>query len=212
MPRRKSKMSLDERASLPIDLANPGIEYLRMSREQICETEINSAIRLFLFDEDPISAHVLASAATEIMSALSKGQGGVGLNHVRAMLKGAGVNDSLQEELFHSLNHSYNFAKHSSADMSVENSFPVDHIVMTIWTAVHSYKVLFDNISPEMRVFYAIVQSWRVQWWEDEPDFDERLQIAHRFPLVGASRQQFSEFGRELLLKAWDAEASKKTA
>jgi len=160
-----------------------------------------------LFDEDPISAHVLASAATEIMSALSKGQAGVGLNHVRAMLKEASVDDGLQEELFHSLNHSYNFAKHSSADMSVKNSFPVDHIVMTIWTAVHSYKVLFGNISPEMKVFYGIVQSWRVQWWEGESDFEERLLVAHRFPLVGASRELFCEFGRELLQKTWNAES-----
>jgi hypothetical protein len=182
MPRRKSKMSLDERAALPIDQANPGIEYFRLNRQQICETEINSSIRLFLFDEDPISAHVLASAATEIMSALSKGQAGVGLNHVRAMLKEANVDDSRQEELFHSLNHSYNFAKHSSADMSVENSFPVDHIVMTIWTAVHSYKVLFGNISSEMKVFYGIVQSWRVQWWEGESDFEERPWSPTAFP------------------------------
>ncbi|TZG31295.1 hypothetical protein [Agrobacterium sp. B1(2019)] len=206
MSRRKSKMSLDERAALPLAQANPGMEYLRLNRRQICETEINSSIRLFLFDEDPISAHVLASAATEIMSALSKGQAGVGLNHVRAMLKEANVDDKLQEELFHGLNHSYNFAKHSSADMNVENSFPVDHIVMTIWTAVHSYKVLFGKFTPEMSVFYGIVQSWRVQWWEGEPDFAERLMIANQFPLVGASRERFCEFGRKLLQQAWKAE------
>lgn len=90
--------------------------------------------------------------------------------------------------------------------MNVENSFPVDHIVMTIWTAALSSKTLFGNFSPEMWVFNGIVQSWRVHWWEDEPDFEERLQNASRFPLVGVSRQRFCEFGRELLQQAWNAE------
>ncbi|WP_157885329.1 hypothetical protein [Neorhizobium galegae] len=66
---------------------------------------------------------------------------------------------------------------------------------------------LFGNISPEMKVFYGIVQSWRVQWWEGESDFEERLLVAHRFPLVGASRELFCEFGRELLQKTWNAQS-----
>ncbi|MGV0910231.1 hypothetical protein [Martelella sp. FOR1707] len=96
MGRRKSKLSLDERAALPVAQDNPQIEYLRLNRREICETEINSADRLFLLDEAPFSAHLLSSAANEIMGALSKGQAGVGLNDMRAFVKEAGVAANLQ--------------------------------------------------------------------------------------------------------------------
>ncbi|MFO1126544.1 MAG: hypothetical protein U1E25_15530, partial [Methylocystis sp.] len=84
-------MSLDQRAALPVADDNPDLEYLRLSRREICWTEINAAVRLFLIDEDLISAHLLASAATEIMVALSDGKSGVGLNDIRALMKKAAV-------------------------------------------------------------------------------------------------------------------------
>ncbi|MCM2476760.1 hypothetical protein HGO38_25260 [Rhizobium sp. CG5] len=206
MTRRKSKLSLDERAALPVAQDNPGLEYLRLNRQEVRETEINSAVRLFLLDEDPISAHLLASAANEIMGALSKGQAGVGLNDVRAFMKEAGVKGDLQEELFASLQHPYNFLKHSSADFSVENDFSVDYVVMGLYTAIHSYKTLFGNLSPEMKTFYGIAQAWRLrQWWPDDPEFETKLQVAHRMGLVDASREEFCEVGRRTLEAAYNA-------
>lgn len=185
---------------MPVAQDNSGIEYLRLNRQEICEREINSAVRLFLIDEDPISAHLLASAANEIMGALSKGQAGVGLNDIRAFMKEAGVNGALQEELFASLQHPYNFLKHGSSDFSVENDFSVDYVVMGLYTAIHSYKILFGNLSPEMKTFYGIVQVWRLQqWWPEDPDFETKLQIAHKTGLIDASREEFCEVGRMAL-------------
>lgn len=207
MSRRNGKLTLDERAALPIAQDNPHLEYLRLNRQEICKTEINSAVRLFLIDDDPISSHILASAANEIMGALSKGQAGVGLNDMRAFLKEASVATELQEELFSSLQHPYNFLKHSSSDASVENDFSVDYIVMGLYTAIHGYKALFGNPSPEMRVFYGIVAAWRLcEWWPEDPNFHEKLQAAHRMGLTSATREQFCEVGRRMLKVAWDAE------
>lgn len=209
MGRRKSKLSLDERAALPVAQDNPHIEYLRLNRREICEAEINSAVRLFLLDEDPISAHVLASAANEIMGALSNGKAGVGLNDMRAFVKEFGVAADLQEELFSSLQHPYNFLKHSSSDPSIENDFSVDYVVMGLYTAIHSYKILFGNPSPEMRVFYGIVAAWRLrEWWPEDPNFQEKLQVAQRMGLVDVNREEFCEVGRRMLQIAEDAALS----
>jgi hypothetical protein len=164
--RKRGRISLDQRAAVPIADDNSDVEYLRLSRREICRTEINAAVRLFLVDEDPISAHLLASAATEIMVALSDGKSGVGLNDMRALMKKAAVSSDLSDEVFQSLLHPYNFLKHGSSDFSVENNFSIEHIVMTIYTAIHSYRVLFGDLSTEMTVFYGIVQSWRIHWWE----------------------------------------------
>lgn len=160
MARRKTTMSMDQRAALPLAKENPDIEYLRLNRQEICECEINSSIRLFLIDEDPISAHVLASAATAIMEAVGKGRSDVGLNSVREMLKSAEVPPDLENEVFAGLQHPYNFLKHSSSDLTVENDFSVDYIVMTVYSAAHSYKLLFEKTTAEIRVFNAIVQAW----------------------------------------------------
>ncbi|MGO8253585.1 hypothetical protein ACC792_21720 [Rhizobium ruizarguesonis] len=204
MARRKTTMSLDERAALPIAEENPGIEYLRLNRQEICEREINSAIRLFLVDEDPISAHVLASAATAIMEILGKGRPSVGLNSVRDMLKEAELPPDLENEVFTGLQHPYNFLKHSSADLAVEYDFSVDYILMTVYGAAHSYKLLFETTTAEMRVFTAIVQAWRPQWWSDDPNLDGKVAVARRMGLLGATRHEFCEIGRRYLQREWD--------
>jgi len=202
LPRKKVRKSLDQRAALPLANDNPSLEYLRLSRREICRTEINAAVRLFLIDEDPISAHLLASAATEIMVALSNGRPGVGLNDMRALLKTAGVPSDLSDEVFQGLLHPYNFLKHSSSDFNVENDFSIEYIVVTIYSAVHSYRLLFDDLSAEMTVFYGIVQSWRIHWWEGTPGFEEKLRIASQLPLKGVSRKEVCDFGRDMLQKA----------
>lgn len=204
MPRRRDRISLDQRAALPVAHDNPDLEYLRLSRQEICRTEINAAVRLFLIDEDPISAHLLASAATEIMVALSDGKPGVGLNDLRALMEKAAVSSDLSDEVFQSLLHPYNFLKHGSSNFDVENDFSVEYIVITIYTAVHSYRLLFGDLSVEMTVFYDIVQSWRIHWWEGTPGFEEQLQIASKLPLIGVSREKVCDFGRDMLQKAWE--------
>lgn len=199
---RKGKLSLDDRARQRVDEDNPHLEYVRLDRRQICENEIISAIRIFLFYEDPISAHVLSSAANEIMSALSKGAAGVGLNDMRAFLKENAVAAELQEELFASLQHPYNFLKHSSADMAIENSFSIDYIVMGLYTACHGYKALFGTMSTEMSVFYGMVGAWRVRhWWPDDPNFQLKLDAAERMGLIDLTWQEFCAKGREVLTR-----------
>lgn len=99
------------------------------------------------------------------MVALSGGKPGVGLNDMRALMKMAAVPSDLSDEVFQSLLHPYNFLKPGSSNFSVENDFSVEYIVMTIYTAVHSCRLLFGDLSAEMTVFYGIVQSWRIHWW-----------------------------------------------
>lgn len=199
---------MDQRAALALAEENPDIEYLRLKRQEICEREINAAIRLFLIDEDPISAHVLASAAAAIMEAIGKGRGDVGLNSVREMLKDAEVPTDLEHEVFAGLQHSYNFLKHSSSDLAVENDFSVDYIVMTVYSAAHSYKLLFEATTAEMRVFNAIVQAWRPQWWQHDQNLDGKIAVARQMGLLGATRLEFCEIGRRYLKREWDQEGS----
>ncbi|MGV0910232.1 hypothetical protein [Martelella sp. FOR1707] len=78
---------------------------------------------------------------------------------------------------------------------------------MGLYTAIHSYKTLFGNPSPEMRVFYGMVAAWRLrEWWPEDQHFQEKLQTAHRMGLVDVSREKFCAVGRHMLKIAWDAE------
>lgn len=199
MARRKRGRTLDERAAASLKNDNPTGDFVTLDRREICRLEINAAIRLFLIDEDPIAAHLLASAASEIIEVLSEGQEGIGLNSLRAALKKAGVISDEQEELFQTLLHPYNFLKHSSSDKTARNKFDVEVTVLTLYTAIHGYKALFSDFSPEMRVFYGMVMSWRSHWWEGDPDFD--FETASKLKLAGLTRQEFCEVGRNLLQK-----------
>ena len=204
MARRKTPMSMDQRAALPLAKKNPDIEYLRLNRQEICECEINSSLRLFLIDEDPISAHVLASAATAIMEAVGKGRSDVGLNSVLEMLKAAEVPPDFENEVFAGLQHPYNFLKHSSSDLTVENDFSVDYIVMTVNGAAHSHKLLFEKSTAEIRVFNAIVHAWRPHWWPHDPNLEGKIEVARQTGLLGATRNEFCEIGRRYLQRDWD--------
>lgn len=199
MARKRSNLTLDQRAALPFAEEVRGREFLKLNRRDICLREINAAVRALLIDEDPIPAHLLASAATEIMSALSQGKPGVGLNDMRALMNSAGVSSDKTTDLFQSLLHPYNFLKHSSSDMTVENEFPIDFILITIYNAIHSYKVLFGKLSGEMMVFYGMLQAWRSEWWEGEPGYEDMFEKSRVFALEGASFQLFCARGRDML-------------
>ena len=203
MARRSGRTTLDQRAARPLAAENPDLEYLRLSRQKICLTEINASVRLFIIDEDPISAHLLASAAADIMEALSDGKPGVGMNDMRALLETVAVSPDLSKEVFDSLKHPYNFLKHGSSDAEVENDFSVDFITMTIFNAIHSYRQLFGKLSVEMNLFYVYVQAWRIHWWASTPNFEERLHLAMQLPLINVPREEFCAFVRDKFRQEW---------
>ncbi|MGL4094350.1 hypothetical protein [Agrobacterium cavarae] len=200
MAPKKSRISLDERAKIDLKAENPELEFITLSRQEICEREINSSIRLVLFDNDLVSAFLLASAATEIMTKLSEGRPGVGFNNLKAMLKRSEIPSDLEDELHHAMQHPFNFLKHSSSDASVTNDFSVEFTFMVIFTSIESYRVLFGTLSEEMTVMWAVITSWRVHWWKGEENFADRLAQAHKIGLVGATRLEAQGHGRDLLV------------
>jgi hypothetical protein len=101
------------------------------------------------------------------------------------MLKEAEVLPDLENEVFAGLQHPYNFLKHSSFDLTVENDFSVDCVVMTVYGADHSYKLLFKTTTAEIRVSSAIVQAWRPQWWSHDPNLDGKIAVARQMGLLG---------------------------
>ncbi|MFM9974813.1 MAG: hypothetical protein ACKVON_09635 [Beijerinckiaceae bacterium] len=177
------------------------MEYIAMDRQAVCRTEIDSAIHLFLYRDDLIAAHMLASAALEIMTALSGGDKTVGINRMRALLTEHDVPKDIMDEVFSSLSHPYNFSKHSSSDSSVVNDYPIEQMIMNIYTAIYTYKSMFGEITPEMNTLYGILISWKIHWWEGVPGQDELRRIAERLGLSGKSRAEVQAFGRLLLLQ-----------
>jgi hypothetical protein len=196
---KKNRVSLDNRAKISSENNNPNKEYVRLNRKQICRIEINAAVRMFLIDKDPIPAHLLASAAIEIMVALSDGNPGVGHNDLRSRIKTHNVPKELSDELFQSLQHPYNFLKHGSSDFNIENDFSIEQIAMTIFTSISSYKQLFSDASTEMEVFFGIVKLWRIDWWKGTPEFENIQQEARKLRLFGASYEEVCDFGRDML-------------
>jgi hypothetical protein len=200
--RRSRRASLDEQAKSSSSQNDPKFEYINLNRQEICRLEVNSAIRLFLIHKDPISAHLLACAATEIMTVLSNGNLEVGLNGLRDQLQKSVLPDDDQKEVFDNLLHPYNFLKHSSSDPHVTNRFSVDYIGITVYMAIHSYKVLFGDLSSEMKVFCGIFQVWKSDFWIDTPNYRNIAEVSNKLSLRGASFEEFCNFGQRMLLEA----------
>jgi hypothetical protein len=200
--RRSRRASLDEQAKSSSSQNDLKFEYINLNRQEICRLEVNSAIRLFLIHKDPISAHLLACAATEIMTVLSNGNLEVGLNGLRDQLQKSVLPYDDQKEVFDNLLHPYNFLKHSSSDPDVTNRFSVDYIGITVYMAIHSYKVLFGGVSSEMKVFYGIFQVWKSEFWKDTPNYPSIVALSEPYSLGGASLEKFCEVGQRLLVEA----------
>jgi hypothetical protein len=148
---------------------------------------------------------VLASAATAIMEILGKGRASVGLNSVRDMLKEAELPPDLKNEVFTGLQHPYNFLKYSSSDLAVENDFSVDYILMTVYGAAHSSKLIFRNYDGrDAGVQCHSPGMGRPQWWSDDPNLDGKVAVARQMGLLGATRHEFCEIGRRYLQREWD--------
>lgn len=199
MPRKKQRMSLDERAALRMSETNPGMEYIALDRRAVCRTEINSAVRAFLYEDDLISAHVLASAALEIMTALSGRNENIGLNQIRTLLSSADVPKEMIDEVLDAMAHPYNFSKHSSSDATVVNDYPVDYMLMTLFSAANTYANIFKEASLEMSVINNIMIAWKIHWWESAPPNETRRVLVEAHNLAGKPRDEVRALGRRLL-------------
>lgn len=135
---------------IKIDQLPPSPNALKVTKKQAAASQIATAVRLFFFEEDLISALVLAGAARDVLRGLAKARG------VKTMFESAKdiIREEYQGAFFDIMHDSYNFLKHGSRDPDkTYDRFSPDEVALTIFQACADFKAVFQEVYFEQAIF-----------------------------------------------------------
>ena len=121
---------------------------LVLSKTEVGKRQLDSAIRMFFFDFDPVSTHTVTAAAYDVIRGLCHYQG-----------KNISVKDSqlIKEEdrgeYIKKVNIPQNFFKHSDKDPNGKLLFKPKGSAVFILDAIIQYNSLEKNLTHPMKVF-----------------------------------------------------------
>jgi hypothetical protein len=165
----------------------------------VARTEIDQAIRLY-FQRDFISAHLRASAATEILHALRKhAKKPTSTAEFEAMLRGFMAAADADEAMAF-LKLPYNFLKHADGEPDVKLHFQPAFVEVGVYHATHDFEAVFAERTPEMIAF----QAWFIARHPGSfPHLPAEAQ-AHleKLDLAAAPEDEAFAFGRDMLARA----------
>ena len=131
---------------------------LQVSKLDAARRQLETAIRLYFHEADPVSIHTLTAAGYELLRHLKKKAGG------ELMLKDwllEGVKPEFRREVADSLNEAQNFFKHSDRDSSATLDFNPEQTEWLLLDACDAYRKLASELVPALRVY----QLWSWTHW-----------------------------------------------
>lgn len=126
---------------------------LHISKLDAARRQLETAVRLYFSDADPVSIHTLTAAAHTILADINKAQGGTPLLK-ESILQFAKPGKT--EELRRFLNSAANFFKHANHDPQGTYAFTPSQTEMYLLDACLAYKALSGEIVPVLGAY----QGW----------------------------------------------------
>ena len=125
---------------------------IKLTRRDVARGEIHTAIDLLILGGDPVSCHVLASAASDVLRGVANATGKrtfdsameeyIGTEHLTDYRKHVSCN--------------YNFFKHAKDDPFRElGNFRPETTVIELFSAVADYSSVYGQITAPMTIFKA---------------------------------------------------------
>jgi len=177
----------------------PGPEHIVVSRREITQAEIVSAIKLYL-DREFVPAMVLASAATEVLHALRKqAYRTTSLADLEAKLSQFMPKDELAETMAF-LKLPYNFFKHGDGNPDLQLHFQPGLVEVTVYHATVDFEAVFKERAPEMVAFQAWFMARHPASFPHLPEAVQ--QHIKDMDIAGASEAEAFAFCRDMLAKA----------
>lgn len=160
---------------------------LQISKLDAARRQLESAVRLYFKEGDPVSIHTLTAAAYQLLSDISAQRGGT------LMLKDLvtqWVRPDAVDEARRRLNEAQNFFKHADRDADEILAFKPAQTELLLLDGCHKYRELTGEVVPVL----AVYQSWF--WLTTGADLvrnSERARIPEelREAFPGATRQSF---------------------
>jgi hypothetical protein len=148
---KKSKggKSRDRPRSFPLD--PPGPEHVTLTLQETCVAELDGAVDLLVRFENLAAAHLLASAATELIRKRAAKLKIVIESDILERTKG--LDDTTRQHIRYAIDHAYNGLKHSSGADGVSVYFRPEFVQFHLLLAVEMYQATFQDLTPKMAVF-----------------------------------------------------------
>jgi hypothetical protein len=126
---------------------------LHISKLDAAKRQLDTAIRMFLTNGDPVSIHTLASAGRGILLDLAEGQGR--LTGIASGLKEL-VREEMWPEAQRILRGPQNFFKHANRDAEGLLEFPTGVTEVFIWDGV----VHYESLTGERVALFMVFRGW----------------------------------------------------
>jgi hypothetical protein len=164
---------------------------IKISKLEAARRQMDTAIRLYFTDSDPISIHVLAAAAFEILKDLDKHGPKTGTFYDRIENV---VKPGFEKQVINAMRDAQNFLKHAEQEPDRVLDFWLGHPEMLLGVACDKYRELAAEQSAEMIVFgtWFGIQNTHVL----RTEIAERLRqipLAHTYA-PSQRRQFFADF------------------
>lgn len=128
-----------------------------ITKQDVAASQLATAIWLWANEWDPVSVHVLASAAAEITAVLHNAQGGVPIRS--AMLDS--MTGEHQAQIAFAMTEAFNFMKHGAKDPNAVLRFNPGESEWVIYAACVDYLAAFGVAPPEALLFLVYMTDQR---------------------------------------------------
>ena len=123
---------------------------LALNKFDVAERQLLQAIRMFFREEEPVSIHTLAEAATQILNDISSD-----FNAIQLFRNAAYIREESKKEWFYHLNKSKNFFKHADKDKDAIHEFNDESNHFSLFDALNLHLQIKRRWMPETVAFWA---------------------------------------------------------
>jgi len=122
-----------------------------ISKLDAAKRQLETSLKIFFYDGDPVSVHTLMHTSYEILTQLCANQGVESI--INEGLKKF-IREDKQKEIKIKLNEAKNFFKHSGYDSNKNIEFNPEINPILLWDSCRLYKILTTEYTPIMSIFH----------------------------------------------------------
>lgn len=129
---------------------------IKISKFDAAKRQLETAIRLFFNDIDPISIHTLAFAAYGILSNLNKHQKGTALLFDGTIFENTQIKEQDKSEFSKKINEAKNYFKHADRDPeTIISFFPITNELI-----IYEACTVYEKLTGEKVPIFITFQAW----------------------------------------------------
>ena len=166
---------------------------VKITKIEAGKPQLETAIRMFFKEEDPVAIHTLAAAAHDVLWGIAKKRGTMSLLKNNPLIA-----KQHQKEMHGIVSEAKNFFKHGIRDPNAGVEFNPETTAYFLIDAIEIYRQVIGQPSPVMISMMAWFQLKNAHIFSKNPLNRAQLALLDKLGLNPDHRQAFSQLEREL--------------